>query len=64
MRVTEFWHRMHRAFGPAYADSVAMDQALRGLDGRTAAVALANGVEPRAIWLAVCEAYEIPEARR
>ncbi|MEO7070674.1 MAG: DUF3046 domain-containing protein, partial [Nostocoides sp.] len=34
------------------------------LDGRTADAALAAGVPPRAVWLALCEAMDVPERRR
>ena len=64
MRATEFWDRMRSRFGPAYADSVARDQVLRGLDDRTAHEALAAGEEPRTVWLAVCEHFEIPVRER
>jgi Protein of unknown function (DUF3046) len=37
---------------------------LAGLGGRTVDQALAAGVEPKLIWQAVCEAFEIPEEAR
>lgn len=64
MRVTEFWERMQTRFGPAYADSVARDQIIRGLGDRTAQEALAAGEDPKAVWLAVCEHFEIPVGDR
>lgn len=60
MRVTEFRERMRTRFGPAYADSVARDQIIRGLGDRTAQEALAAGEDPKTVWLAVCEHFEIP----
>ena len=34
------------------------------LGGRTVDQALAEGMEPKAVWHAVCEAFEIPEKSR
>ena len=64
MRLTVFWDRMRAQFGESYADSVAKDQALTGLGGRTAAQALAEGTEPQQVWRAVCDTFELPESRR
>ena len=64
MRLTAFWERMNAQFGEAYADSVAKDQVLTGLGGRTAAQALAEGIEPQIVWRAVCDTFELPESRR
>lgn len=55
---------MRTQFGPVYAESVAVDQTLSQLDGRTVAAALNEGMKPKQVWLAVCEVYEIPENRR
>jgi hypothetical protein len=60
MRLTDFWARMAGRFGAAYADSVARDQVIGGLGDRTVYDALAAGEEPRDVWLAVCEHYEVP----
>ena len=64
MRLTVFWDRMRAQFGESYADSVAKDQVLTSLGNRTAAQALAEGTEPRLVWRAVCETFELPESRR
>ena len=45
VRLTEFWSRMDRLFGPAYAGSYAADQVLAPLGGRTVLQALADGEE-------------------
>jgi hypothetical protein len=60
VRLTEFWDRMRTRFGPVYADSVARDQVIRGLGNRTAHEALAAGEDPKVVWLAVCEHFEVP----
>lgn len=64
MRQTEFWERMRGHFGPAYADSVARDQVISRLGNRTVREALEAGEDVRSVWLAVCEHFEIPVARR
>ncbi|HZT16377.1 MAG TPA: DUF3046 domain-containing protein [Gaiellaceae bacterium] len=64
MRVTEFWERMRDRFGPAYADSVARDQVIRALDDRTAYDALVAGEDPKIVWLAICEHFEVPVRER
>ncbi len=64
MRLTVFWQRMERRFGPAYADSVARDHVLAALGSRTVHQALAAGVPAQEVWAAVCEAVEIPLSDR
>ena len=64
MRLTEFWARMTEQFGRDYADSVARDQAIASLDDRSVHQALADGVDARRVWLAVCEHFEVPVSRR
>jgi hypothetical protein len=58
MRQTDFWERMGEAFGPGYARSVAKDQALTELGGRTVVAALADGIDLQIIWRAVCAQYD------
>jgi hypothetical protein len=57
VRLTDFWSRMEQTFGPAYAASVAADQVLPQLGGRTVAEALDRGEETVTVWRAVVEAY-------
>ena len=64
MRLTEFWARMERVFGPAYADSLARDQVLSTLGGRTVAEALAAGEDTKTVWRAVCEGLQVPHSER
>ena len=64
VRLTAFWDKMRAQFGDAYAASVAKDCVLAGVDGRTVDQALADGIEPKTVWRAVCEAFEIPERSR
>jgi hypothetical protein len=64
VRLTVFWGLMREHFGDSYAASVARDFVLAGLGGRTVDQALAGGVEPKAVWLAVCDAFDVPERLR
>ena len=66
MRLTDFWWRMEQVFGPTYAASVASDQVLPQLGGRTVRQALAAGEETVAVWRAVVAAYSdrVPKAIR
>jgi len=64
VRLTEFWDRMETRFGALHADTVSRDQVMRQLDGQTVIEALATGWTAKSVWLAVCEAYEIPARER
>jgi DUF3046 family protein len=64
VRLTDFWDRMNRQFGPAYAESWARDVVLRELGGRSVAQALAEGEDAKAIWRAVCANVEVPPSER
>ena len=55
---------MRAQFGDSYAQSVAKDVALARLDGRTVDQALADGVDAKTVWRAVCEAFDVPERLR
>ena len=57
MRLTDLWSRLDQTFGPAYARSVAHDQVLSQLGGRTIEQALAAHVEVQEIWRAVVAEY-------
>ncbi len=55
---------MNGWFGPAYADSMARDQVLAPLGGRTVVEALAAGEDAKVVWQAVCEVFEVPARER
>ena len=55
---------MNAQFGESYAASVAKDQVLARLGGRTVQQALADGIDPKIVWAAVCDTFELPESRR
>lgn len=64
MRLSEFRQAMSDEFGDAYAKSIARDLVLTPLRDRTAEQALRDGVPAREVWLALCEAMDVPENRR
>jgi Protein of unknown function (DUF3046) len=64
VRQTEFWNRMRTQFGDAYAQSVAKDFVLDKLGGRTVDRALADGVDVKVVWRAVCDSFKVPENLR
>lgn len=55
---------MTERFGSAYAESLARDVVLAAVGERSAVEALEAGVEPKDVWLAVCEYAEVPVADR
>ena len=64
MRLTYFRELMEGEFGAARAAAVSRDHVFAALGGRTVEEALEAGIEPREVWRAVCEAYDVPPARR
>ena len=57
MRLTDFWARLEESFGGSYARSLAADQNIAGLGGRTINEAIAQGEETVTVWRAVVAAY-------
>jgi DUF3046 family protein len=57
VRLSDFWRRLNATFGPTYASSVASDQVLAELGGRTVNEALEEGVPVVAVWRAVVATY-------
>ena len=55
---------MAEEFGRVRSEMLARDHVFSSLGGRTADQALDAGLEPKDIWLAVCEAYDVPAERR
>ncbi|MGI5129154.1 DUF3046 domain-containing protein [Pseudonocardia sp. CA-107938] len=64
MRLTHFRDLMETEFGPARAAAVARDHVFAQLGDRTVEQALEFGIDPREVWKAVCEVYDVPPARR
>jgi len=64
VRNREFWQLVDEVFGPAYGRSLTRDLVIDALGGRTAYQAIETGEEPRSVWHALCDAMELPDARR
>ena len=64
VRLTQFRDLMNDEFGPARAAALSRDHVFAELGDRTVEQALEAGVDPRKVWRAVCEVYEVPAARR
>lgn len=63
MRRSEFQRAVADEFG-ARGTSILTDLTLSGVGNRTAQQALADGAEPRDVWLALCAETDVPESRR
>jgi hypothetical protein len=63
MRLSEFGRAVDAEFG-VRGDSLVNDLALSDLDFRTAAQAIADGVDTREVWLALCAEADVPLPRR
>lgn len=55
---------MEEEFGAGYAASLARSHHLTALGSLTAEAALADGIPPRTVWLALCDDMDVPESRR
>lgn len=64
MRLTEFRALMEAQFGAVRAPSVARDHVFGALGGHTVDEALEAGADPKVVWSAVCDAFDVPEALR
>jgi hypothetical protein len=64
VRQTAFWSLMKDQFGEVYAQSLAKDFVFGNLGGRTVERALADGVDAKVVWRAVCDTFNVPENRR
>ena len=64
MRKSEFTLAMSDEFGEAYGRVIAHDLVLEALGSRTADQAIAAGLPMREIWLAICDAQDVPVNRR
>lgn len=63
VRSSEFWELVDTEFG-IRGRIVVRDHVLPSLGGATAEEALARGDDPRTVWFALCDEFEIPERRR
>jgi hypothetical protein len=63
MRRSEFERAVQDEFG-ARASTVISDLVLSDVGDRTAVEALAAGIPPREVWLALCAETDVPAERR
>ena len=63
MKLSEFRLALTTEFGAAYGRVLAHDLVLHELGSRTADQALAAGVSPRTVWLALCKESDVPQDR-
>lgn len=63
MRLSHFNNLMTDEFGQAYSQVISRDLVLSALGDRTAEQALAEGEDPKEVWLALCEANNVPKER-
>lgn len=64
VRLSDFWRLMDDEFGSGYSRVLASELVLGDLGGRSARDALEAGVDPRKVWLAVCDKQDVPPSRR
>ncbi|GAA4183459.1 DUF3046 domain-containing protein [Gryllotalpicola kribbensis] len=64
MRLSEFNRAVENEFGAAYGGQLVRELVIVELGSRTVEQALAAGVPPRDAWFALCEAMDVPMARR
>lgn len=64
MRLSEFHRAVTDEFGAVYGASIVRDLTLGKLADRTAQQALDEGVDAREVWLALCDAMDVPASRR
>lgn len=61
--MSEFHQAVADEFGEGYGRVLMADLVLSELGSRTAQEALAAGVAPRDVWLALCRAKDVPRER-
>lgn len=64
VRLTEFRALMRAHFGAVRAPSVAHDHVFAALGGRSVDEALGAGIDPKRVWAAVCDTFEVPDDLR
>ncbi len=63
MKASEFYRAVDDEFGEAQGRVLIRDLVIDELGGRTAAVAIADGVPPGSVWVALCRANQVPADR-
>ena len=63
MRLSQIHELMADEFGKPQSEVLIRDLALFELGDKTASVLLAQGEDPRQIWLAICRSQQVPKER-
>jgi hypothetical protein len=63
VRLTKFNELMNDEFGSAYAQVLLQDLVLLELGDKTGSQLIAEGEDPRNVWLAICANQGIPKER-
>lgn len=63
MTRSEFRRAIDGEFGEAYGRTLVRDVVLGALGDRTAEEALAQGIAPKDVWLALCAVMDVPRER-
>ena len=64
MTRSEFFLAVVEEFGERQGRTLVRDLALDNLDDRSAQQALEDGVTPKTVWAALCEAMQVPASRQ
>jgi hypothetical protein len=64
MRLTHFRQQMADEFGRIRSEMIARDHVFSVFGNRTVDQALDAGYDPKEVWRAVCEAFDVPPERR
>lgn len=64
MRLSEFRRAVTAEFGESFGAALVRDLVLDEIGNLTSEEALAGGMPPRTVWLALCRANDVPESRR
>ena len=54
---------LHTEFGESRGDVLLSDHVLPSMGGRTGSQAIEDGVDPRAVWRALCAEFDVPRGR-
>ncbi|ANF31093.1 signal transduction histidine kinase [Leifsonia xyli] len=63
MKLSEFQRAVSDKFGSSYGQTLLTDLVLAELGGRTANEAIAAGLPPREVWIALCKETGVPSSR-
>lgn len=62
MKLSEFQRAIIDEFGSTYGQALTTDLVLGELGNRTAQQALAAGIAPREVWIALCREAGVPQS--